>query len=117
MPLLTVVNRYHEPFVGMFDGQEYSIADRATLPDYVARHLKNRSIVRDNPIQPSYNVYQLAIVEDGDSTDPIEDKPIETLDRVDMDQSKVRVVPTGIRQQGPVPRETTAARQEPTRRA
>ena len=96
MAILTVHNRYHEKFVGMFDGQIYEIGEKdMAFPDYIARHLKRQSIFRDNPITGD-NLYQLAVLEDGDDVAPIEVKPEESFDRSDTDYPKSKIIPSGI---------------------
>lgn len=104
--MLTVKNRYREPFIGMFDGQEYVVVDTATLPDHVAQHLKRQSIIRDNPITGD-NDYQLGIVENEDPLEPILELPAETFDRSDTDYPKSKVIPSGIRMGRPAPRTGT----------
>ena len=89
MAILTLKNRsIDRPFIGMFDGETYTIEPDGTLAaiDHVAFHLKRQSILKDNPIDPRVNVYQLAIVERKDESSPLKgDAPIESLDRSDMD--------------------------------
>ena len=103
MTLLTLKNRYvHGPFVGMHNGIEYTVKDTITLPDFIARHLKDRSMIRDNPITGEKD-YQLGIVEAGDNVSPLETIPAETLDRTDFDSfRKVKIVPSGIRPAIPI---------------
>ena len=102
--ILTVKNRYaKDPFIGMFDGQTYTVVDTLAVPDYVAYHLKNQSIIRDNPVTGD-NEYRLAIVEQGDDDRPIEELPLETLDHSDMDWPKVKVIPSNVRATRPEPR-------------
>ena len=109
MGLLTVQNRTENPFVGMWDGIEYVVADRLTVPDYIAHHLKGQSIARDNPLFPESNMYRLGIVELGDDVNPLESIPLESLDRSDFDElRKVRIVQSGIRT-ARAPREGTGA--------
>jgi hypothetical protein len=102
--ILTVHNRFSEPFVGRYDGKEYMVVDKLVLPAAVARHLKKQSIIRDNPIVPGLNEYQLGIVEDGDDVSPISEKPLESMDRSDTDHPKSKIIPSGIRQMA-APRE------------
>src|SRR6266498_3647656 len=98
MAILTVKNKWSEPFVGMFDGQEYEVKDSLACIDYIARHLKRQSIIRDNPINAGSNEYQLAIVEDGDDLSPLAELPAEALDRSDMDEFRnVVIKKTGLR--------------------
>ena len=110
MGLLTVVNRHEAPFVGMWDGQEYVVSDRLTVPDFIAWHLKKQSIVSDNPVVPGDNVYRLGILETGDDLSPIEAVlPAESLSRRDFDEfQKVNLVPSGIRTSRPEPKTTLA---------
>ena len=105
MAILTVKNRYREPFVGMWDGETYEVKDTLAVPDYVAIHLKRQSIIRDNPVNPGMNDYRLGIVENGDPTDMLETLPLESLDRTDMDDfRKVVLKPSGIRSTIPAPK-------------
>ncbi len=102
MAILTVKNRWREPFIGMWDGETYKVVDTMAVPDYVAYHLKKQSIIRDNPINAGSNEYSLGIVENGDVVTPLSELPLESLDRTDMDEfRKVVIKPSGIR--GPVP--------------
>ena len=101
MAILTVKNRWHEPFIGMWNGETYKVVDTLAVPDYVALHLKKQSIIRDNPINAGSNEYSLGIVEQGDDVTPLKELPVESLDRSDMDEfRKVVVKPSGIRQSG-----------------
>jgi hypothetical protein len=111
MAIVTLKNRWREPFVGMYDGKEYEIADTLLVPDYIGEHLKRQSIVRDNPVFPSANTYQLGIVEKGDDVSPILEKPVEAFDRSDTEHPKSKIVPSGIRQNAPAPREGSGANQ------
>ena len=106
MALLTVVNRHETPVVGMWDGQEYVVTDRLTVPDFIAWHLKKQSIIQDNPVMPGDNIYRLGIAEVGDDVGRIDgDLPAESLDRRDFEEfRKVRLVPSGIRMSRPEPR-------------
>lgn len=102
MAILTVKNRWHEPFVGMWDGETYTVKDTLAVPDYVAYHLKKQSIIRDNPINPGVNEYRLGIVEKGDDVTPLKELPVESLDRTDMDEfRKVVIKPSGVRSTAP----------------
>ena len=103
--ILTVHNRYREPFVGRYDGKEYTVVDKLVLPAVVARHLKKQSIIRDNPVVPSLNEFQLGIVEDGDDVSPLDVKPQESMDRSDTDYPRSKIVPSGVRQGGSAPRD------------
>lgn len=104
MVIYTVKNRWSEPFVGMFDGQVYTVVDELKVPDYIAHHLKKQSVIRDNPIT-SANEYQLGIVELNDTVAPLAEKPLESLDRTDMDEfRKVVLKPSGIRSNAPATR-------------
>ena len=89
MAIFTLKNRSTDrPFVGMFDGETYTIEPDGTMAvvDTVAFHLKRQSILKDNPIDPRVNVYQLGIVEKKDELSPLKgEAPIESLDRSDMD--------------------------------
>ena len=109
MAILTLKNRSTDrEFVGMFNGEQYTIKPNETLAvvDAVAFHLKRQSILKDNPIDPRANDYQLGIVERGDVVDPIQgDAPIETLDRSDMDSfRKVEYRKSGARPAAPAPK-------------
>lgn len=105
MVLLTVKNRWHEPFVGMFDGQVYRVEDVLTVPDYIAIHLKRQSIIRDNPVNAGANEYRLAIVEWNDNSEPLTQLPAESLDRTDLNEfRKVIIKSSGVRQSIPAPR-------------
>jgi len=104
MALLTLKNRYtKEAFVGMYDGEIYTIVDEAILPVHAARHLKNQSIIRDNPVTGD-NEYRLGIIEAGDDVSPLDVLPEETFDRSDTDYPKSKVIQSNIRQGRPVPR-------------
>ena len=105
MAILTVKNRYREPFVGMWDGETYTVKDTLAVPDYIAYHLKKQSIIRDNPVNPGMNDYQLGIVERNDNVEPLDELPLESLDRSDMeDFRKVVLKPSGIRATVPAPK-------------
>ena len=105
MAILTVKNRWHEPFIGMFDGETYEVKDTLAVPEHIAYHLKKQSIIRDNPINAGSNEYRLAIIEKGDDQTPLTVLPQESLDRTDMDEfRKVVIKPSGIRSSAPVPR-------------
>lgn len=105
MAIVTLKNRWRETFVGQYDGKEYEVVDQLLVPDYIGRHLKRQSIVRDNPVFPSANMYQLGIVEEGDDVSPITEKPAESMDRTDMEMSKTKIIPSGVRPYAPTPRE------------
>jgi hypothetical protein len=83
-----LVNRLDEPLIVAFDGQHYTFlpGEEMALPDEVARHLRKRSLIRDNPITGE-GVFALAIkgLED---TECIGGKPVELLDRSDMEGSE-----------------------------
>ncbi len=102
MAILTVKNRYAaEPFVGMFDGETYTVVDTLAVLDYVAHHLKKQSIFKDNPAT-GYNEYRLAILELGDDDSPVGELPVESMDRTDMNEyQKVKYVGSGVRQARP----------------
>jgi hypothetical protein len=107
MAILTLKNRWKDPFIGMWDGQTYEVVDTLACLDYIARHLKRQSIIRDNPINPGLNEYRLAIVEDGDDQSKLtfDSLPQESLDRSDMDEfRKVVIKPSGIRTPPPAPK-------------
>jgi len=115
MAILIVHNRYHEKFVGMFDGQVYEIGEKdIAFPDYIARHLKKQSIMRDNPITGE-QLYQLAIVEDGDDLSPIAEKPLETFDRSDTDWPKSKIISSGINRIARAPKADSSDRQVGTK--
>lgn len=107
MAIVTVKNRYAaEPFVGMFDGQTYTIADTLAVPDYVGSHLKKQSVIKDNPATGN-NEYRLAILEHGDDDSPVDELPIESMDRTDMNEfQKVKYVGSGVKTVRPERRET-----------
>jgi len=78
--------------VGRYDGVEYVVKDQLTLPSFVARHLQNQSVVRDNPVTGERE-YRLAVVEDEvqDPQEDIEVLPKESLDRSDLDPRHTKV--------------------------
>lgn len=85
MAIKTLVNRYRgEPYTGMFAGEPYEIRTTLAVPDYVAYHLRDHSVVKDNPVNPAANVYRLGI-EGEDDCSLIDELPMEALDRSDMD--------------------------------
>lgn len=96
--MLTVKNRHTETFVGMYDGQRYPIkpGTTLTLPDFVARHIRNQSVYLENPVTGERH-FRLAIVEEGDDDSPLDELPIESLDRTDMALNKVVHVKTNAR--------------------
>lgn len=101
MSILTVKNRFKaEPFVGMWDGQTYTVTDTLAVPDYVAFHLKKQSIIKDNPVTGD-NEYRLAIVELGEDDSPVEELPVETLDRSDMDYPRAKIIQSGVKSTRP----------------
>lgn len=107
MAIFTLKNRSTDrPFEGMYDGEQYVIPPAGTMAviDAVAFHLKRQSILKDNPIDPKSNEYQLGIVERDDDVTPIHgEAPIETLDRSDMDSfRKVEYRKSGARPAAPV---------------
>ena len=109
MAIFTLKNRSTDrPFVGMYDGEQYTIAPASTLSvtDNVAYHLKRQSILKDNPIDPRANEYQLAIVEKNDEASPLSgEAPVESFDRSDMDDfRKVEYRKSGARPAAPVAR-------------
>lgn len=104
MAILTLKNRYREPFVGMYDGVEYTVADTLAVPDYIAVHLKRQSVVRDNPVTGD-NDYRLGIIEKGDPIDEILELPQDTFDRSDTDHPRVKYIASGIRSSRPPLRE------------
>jgi hypothetical protein len=115
MAIYTVHNRYHEKFVGMFDGQVYEVGVKDTaFPDYIARHLQRQSIMRDNPITGE-RLYQLAILELGDDTSPIEFRPEDPFDRSDTDWPKTKLVPSGINRIARAPKADSSDRQVGTK--
>jgi hypothetical protein len=98
MAILTVKNRWHEPFIGVFDGETYTVVDTLVVPEHIAHHLKRQSVIRDNPVNAGMNEYRLAIVELNDVGTPLSELPQESLDRTDMDEfRKVVIKPSGIR--------------------
>lgn len=106
MKILTVRNRHPKvPFAGMYDGVPYEVADKLSLPDFVARHLQKQSLIRDNPVSGARE-FRLAIVEEDEKDGPlpnIEELPIESLDRSDfLDFRKVVYVDIS-RQNRPLP--------------
>lgn len=104
MALLTVKNRYtKEPFVGMYDGEVYTVVDDLILPAHIAKHLKNQSIIRDNPITGD-NEYRLGIVENGDPVDLLDVLPEETFDRSDTDFPRSKVIQSNIKHGRPAAR-------------
>lgn len=106
MAILTLHNRYHEKFVGMFDGQVYEIGPHKDVPfpDYIARHLQKQSVFKDNPITGEI-LYSLGIVEAGDDLAPIEEKPVDPFDRSDTDWPKSKVIPSTVNRIPRAPRE------------
>lgn len=115
MAIFTVHNRYHEKFVGMFDGQTYEIGDKdMAFPDYIARHLQKQSIFRDNPITGE-RLYQLAILEQGDDVSPIEVKPEDSFDRTDTEWPKTKIIPSSIHRIARAPKADSADRQVVTK--
>mgnify|MGYP001566626560 FL=1 len=93
MDVLTLRNRFPEtPFIGMYDGKTYVVKDRLTLPVEVARHVHNRSVIRDNPVTGERE-YRLAIVEEEGDLENLTALPAETLDRSDFDSlRKVEII-------------------------
>jgi hypothetical protein len=75
----------------MFDGVPYSFepGQELTLPDDVARHLRKRSLISDNPVT-GVGVFALAI-KGIESEDPVT-RPMEILDREGTDLPKVQYV-------------------------
>lgn len=104
MAIYTLKNRFSgKPYVGQFDGTEYIIVDTLSVPDYVALHLRNHAIVRDNPITGERE-YSLGILELKDDVSPLAELPVETLDRSDMDFPKATIMRTTQRTPRPEPR-------------
>lgn len=101
--LLTIKNRCAQPVVGMYDGQLYEIKDQITLPAYVARHLRQQSVYSDNPITGERK-YRLAILEEGDDQSPLDELPLDSLDRTDMDMPRVEYKGSGVKTGAPIPR-------------
>lgn len=99
--IYTLKNRYKEPFTGMYDGELYEIRDQLAVPDFIALHLRNQSIIKDNPIT-GQREFSLGIVELRDDLSTLDELPIETLDRTDMDMSKVVYRQSGIRSAVPL---------------
>lgn len=115
MAIFTLRNRHQEkPFVGMFDGKIYEIPAGGSLSvlDVAALHLQRHSILTDNPVDPSVNMYQLAIVEKGQDVTPLTGElPIESLDRSDMPElGKVKYVRSNTRPAAPLERTGTTVR-------
>ena len=84
---LTLFNRFREPFIGRFDGEEYRVpgAGRLVTTEVVARHLKHRSAITHNWVT-GRREFQLAILEeDGQAVTPLTEIPVESIDRVDED--------------------------------
>lgn len=105
MAILIVHNRHRDKFVGMFDGQVYEVGEKdVAFPDYIARHLRGQSILKDNPVTGD-RLYQLAVIEDGDDVSPIEEKPEDPFDRSDTDWPKSKVIPSGVNRVSRAPRE------------
>jgi hypothetical protein len=109
--ILTVQNRFSEPFIGRYDGKEYTVVTTLVLPAVVARHLKKQSIIRDNPVVPSLNEFRLGIIEDGDDVSPLDALPQESMDRSDTDYPKSKIVPSGVRQGASAPRSGSGSTQ------
>lgn len=110
--IVAVVNRYKDtPFVGMWDGQTYTVEDELLVEDYVGAHLKKQSIVRDNPYDPSDNQYRLWIKGVDEDPGPLEELPVESLVRDDGDPrwKKTTIIRTSARPAAPVHRETFGA--------
>lgn len=115
MAILIVHNRHRDKFVGMFDGQVYEIGEKdMAFPDYIARHLRKQSVLRDNPITGEA-LYQLGIVEDGDDLSPIEEKPVEVFDRTDTDWPKSKIIPSGVNRIPRAPKADSVDRQVGTK--
>lgn len=84
MKLLTIRNRFPKTaFKGMYDGVPYEISDRMTIPDFIARHLKKQSIIKDNPVTGEQE-YRLTILEEDGDVEDLELLPRESLDRSDF---------------------------------
>ena len=100
----TLVNRLDEKLEVMFDGIPYEFEPygEVTLPDLVARHLRKRSLIKDNPVT-GQGVFALAR-KGIDPTEPVA-RDGELLDRTDMEVKKVELVrlnnPVGGRDGGP----------------
>ena len=102
--IYTLKNRFAgQPYQGQFDGQLYTVKDTLSVPDYIALHLRNHALIRDNPVSGERE-YRLGIVELGDDVSPIEELPVEVLDRSDMDFRKVRILQTNQRTAAPASR-------------
>ena len=104
MAIVTLKNRYREPFIGMYDGVEYTVDDTLAVPEYIGNHLKRQSIIRDNPITGD-NDYRLGIIERGDPISPLETLPEDPFDRSDTDHPRTKIIPSGVRSTRPAPRE------------
>lgn len=103
MAIYTLKNRFPgNPYVGQFDGQLYVVEDTLAVPDYIALHLRNHAVIRDNPITGERE-YRLGILELKDDVSPIRELPVETMDRSDMDFPKATILRTAQR----VPRPDT----------
>ena len=103
MEILTLKNRYREPFEGMYDGEKYVVVDTLAVPAFIAHHLKRQSIFRDNPIA-GVQEYRLAIQELDGEMDEILELPPESLDRSDMEHPKVKYVDSKVRPTPPAQR-------------
>lgn len=115
MAIVTVHNRYHEKFVGMFDGQTYEIGEKdVAFPDYIARHLQRQSIFRDNPVSGEV-LFQLAILENGDDTSTIVEKPVDPFDRSDTEWPKTKVIPSSVQRTARAPRDGSGAAEVATK--
>jgi len=102
--IYTLKNRFAgKPYEGQFDGQTYTVVDTLAVPDYIAIHLRNHALVRDNPVTGDRE-YQLGIVELGDDVSPLSELPVEVMDRSDMDLKKTVILRTTQRVARPEPR-------------
>lgn len=93
MVVYQVKNRYKETFRGKFDGVSYEVPGNgsAHLPDFIATHIRNQSVIKDNPVTGERE-FRLAIVELGDDDSPLLELPLEVMDRTDMELRKVKIV-------------------------
>lgn len=104
MAIYTLKNRFPgTPYEGQFDGQTYTVEDTLALPDYIALHLRNHAVIRDNPVTGERE-YRLGIVELRDDVSPLAELPMEALDRSDMDFPKATIIRNPQRVPRPEPR-------------
>lgn len=91
--MMTLVNMLDEQLEVLFDGTPYvfEAGQELTVPEEIGRHLRKRSLLRDNPVSGK-GVFALAVKGVDDQRATPTTRPVELLDRSGLLDPKARDV-------------------------